>query len=159
MTGVCTSLCQSNFEKLLNETWIDRLIDMGVARYLVAATTRLTVAQRLVRRSCTHCRQPRQLTEEEALRLGNPDAAGRTVYEPKGCMYCANKGFIGRVGLFEMVSMDEALARHVADGAGEPEIVEEMRRRKTARLTDDALEKLCTGESTLAEILRAVTVW
>jgi len=138
---------------------ITRLIDMGVARYLVAATTRLAVAQRLVRRSCSHCRQPRQMTEKEALQLGNPDFAGQTVYEPKGCMYCANKGFVGRIGLFELVSVDEALARRIASGAGEPEIVEEMRHRKVARLTDDAMQKLTSGESTLSEVLRAVTVW
>ena len=138
---------------------ITRLIDMGVARYLVAATMRLAVAQRLVRRACVHCRQARELTENEALLLGNPDLSGQTVYEPKGCMYCANKGFVGRIGLFEIVPMDEALSRRVADGAGEPEIVEEMRRRKIPRLTDDALEKLWAGDSTVAEVLRAVTVW
>jgi type IV pilus assembly protein PilB len=138
---------------------ITRLIDMGVPRYLVAATLRLAVAQRLVRRACGHCLEPHELTESQALQLGNPDMCGQTVYQPKGCIYCANKGFVGRFGLFEMVPMDESFSRYVAAGAGEPEIIEELRRRKVPRLTDDALEKLRAGDSTLAELLKAVTGW
>ena len=64
---------------------------------------RLAVAQRLVRRLCSRCRKPRELTEAEAVALGNPEAAGATVYEPAGCLYCANRGFVGRIGLFEML--------------------------------------------------------
>jgi type IV pilus assembly protein PilB len=138
---------------------VTRLIDMGVARYLVAATVRLAVAQRLVHRSCEHCRQPRELKPEEALALGNPDWAGQTVHEPAGCLYCGNKGYVGRVGLFEMLPMDEALSRELAAGAGEPEIAEAMRQRRLPRLTEDALGKLTTGDSTVEAALRAVTVW
>ncbi len=138
---------------------VTRLIDMGVARYLVAATLRLVVAQRLVRRACSHCREPRELSLEEATLLGNPTVAGRTVYEPRGCMYCANKGFVGRLGLFEMMPADAAFSRLIAGGAEEGDLVEEMRRRGGARLVDDAMEKLATGDTTVADVLRAVTVW
>lgn len=138
---------------------VTRLIDMNVARYLVAATLRLVVAQRLVRRACSHCREPRTLTEEEATLLGNPAMAGRTVYEPRGCMYCANKGFVGRLGLFEMMPADAALSRLIASGAEEGELVEEMRRRGTRLLVDDAMEKLAAGDTTVGDVLRAVTVW
>ncbi len=138
---------------------VTRLIDMGVARYLVAATIRLVVAQRLVRRACSHCREPRTLSEEEATLLGNRELAERTVFEPRGCMYCANKGFVGRLGLFEMMPVDASLSRHIAEGAEEGEIIEEMRRRGIARLVDDAMEKLATGDTTVGDVLRAVTVW
>jgi len=138
---------------------VTRLIDMGVARYLVAATLRLVVAQRLVRRACSHCREPRTLNEEEAVLLGNPAMAGRSVYEPRGCMYCANKGFVGRLGLFEMMPADAALSRLIASGAEEGGLVEEMRRRGARLLVDDAMEKLATGDTTVADVLRAVTVW
>ena len=77
---------------------LTRLADMGLARYLIAATMRLVVAQRLVRRLCARCRKPRELTECEAIALGNPQAAGTTVYDPAGCMYCADRGFVGRLG-------------------------------------------------------------
>ena len=107
-----------------------RLADMGVDRYLIAATMRLAVAQRLVRRLCPRCRQPRELTESEAVALGNPQAAGTTVYEPGGCLYCADRGFVGRLGLFELMPVDEALSRQVAAGADEGEIVAEIRRAR-----------------------------
>ena len=138
---------------------VTRLIDMGVARYLVAATLRLVVAQRLVRRACSHCREPRTLSDAEATLLGNPAMAGRTVYEPRGCMYCANKGFVGRLGLFEMMSADASLSRLIANGAEEGDIVEETQRRGTARLVDDAMAKLAAGETAVGDVLRAVTVW
>jgi len=138
---------------------ITRLIDMQVQRYLVAATLRLAVAQRLVRKLCPRCRSPRVLSEAEAAALGHKSATGQTVYEPAGCMYCANRGFVGRLGLFEMVPMDESLARRVAEGAEEGNIVEEMQTRHVPRLVDDALEKLLAGETSVREVLAAVTVW
>jgi general secretion pathway protein E len=138
---------------------VTRLIDMGVARYLVAATLRLVVAQRLVRRACSHCRQPRELTPQWATLLGDPSLAGRTVFEPQGCMYCANRGFVGRLGLFEMMPVDASLSRLISDGAGEVEIIEEMQRRGSARLIDDAMGKLLAGETVTDDVLRAVTVW
>ncbi len=130
---------------------VTRLIDMGVARYLVAATLRLVVAQRLVRLSCEHCRQKIELTSQWAQLMGDPSLAGRTVYQPSGCMYCANRGFVGRLGLFEMMPVDASLSRLIAEGAGEVEIMEEMQRRGATRLIDDALRKLIAGDT--------VTVW
>jgi type II secretory ATPase GspE/PulE/Tfp pilus assembly ATPase PilB-like protein len=66
---------------------------------------------------------------------------------------------VGRLGLFEMMPADAALSRLIADGAEEGEVVEEMRRRGVARLVDDAMEKLAVGDTTVADVLRAVTVW
>jgi type IV pilus assembly protein PilB len=138
---------------------VTRLADMGIERYLIAATIRLAVAQRLVRRLCPRCRQPRELTEAEAVALGNPQAVGATVYEPGGCLYCANRGFVGRIGLFEMMPVDEALSRQVAAGADEGAIVAEIRHRKVPRLIDDALAKICAGTATVREVLAAATIW
>ncbi|TVS16302.1 MAG: type II/IV secretion system protein [Planctomycetaceae bacterium] len=138
---------------------VTRLIDMGVARYLVAATLRLVVAQRLVRLSCEHCRQEIELTSQWAQLLGDPSLAGRTVYQPSGCMYCANRGFVGRLGLFEMMPVDASLSRLIAEGAGEVEIMGEMQRRGATRLIDDALRKLIAGDTVTEDVVRAVTVW
>ncbi len=95
----------------------------------------------------------------EAAALGNPAAAGAAVYEPAGCLYCANRGLVGRLGLFEMLPVDEALSRRIADGADEGEIVSEIGRRGVPRLVDDALEKIRGGQTTVQEVLTAVTVW
>ncbi|MEL7338811.1 MAG: GspE/PulE family protein, partial [Planctomycetota bacterium] len=83
---------------------VTRLADMGVDRFLVAATLRLAVAQRLVRRLCRHCRKARPLEEAEAIALGHPDRAGATVYDAAGCHFCADRGYVGRLGVFELLS-------------------------------------------------------
>ncbi len=137
---------------------VTRLVDMGVERYLIAATLRLAVAQRLVRRLCARCRRERALLPSEAAALGNPAAAGATVYDPAGCLYCANRGLVGRLGLFEMLPVDEALSRRIADGADEGEIVGEIGRRGVPRLVDDALDKIRNGQATVQDVLTAVTV-
>ena len=138
---------------------ITRLTDMGVDRYLTAATVRLAVAQRLVRRLCKHCRKPREMTLAEARLFGRDESAGVEVFEPAGCLYCANRGYTGRVGLFELLPVDETLAREIAGGADEAQIVESARRRGLARLSDDAFDKVLGGGTTVREALSAVTLW
>ncbi len=138
---------------------ITRLSDMGVDRYLTAATVRLAVAQRLVRRLCTHCHKPRELTMAEAVALDKPDQVGATVFEPGGCLYCANRGFAGRLGVFELLPVDEELARKIADGAEEATIAGHARQRGIPKLHDDAFEKLTKGLTTVKEALSAVTIW
>jgi type IV pilus assembly protein PilB len=138
---------------------ITRLLDMGTDRFLIAATIRLAVAQRLVRRLCMRCRRPRPLAESEALAIGFLEAAGTTVYDAGGCMYCADRGYVGRLGLFEMLPFDESLSRLVAEGGGEGDVIRAARKRNVPRLSDDALAKLHAGETTVKEVLEAVTVW
>ena len=138
---------------------VTRLVDMGVQRYLIAATLRLAVAQRLVRRLCARCRRERELLPSEAAALGNPDAAGAVVYDPVGCLYCANRGLVGRLGLFELLPVDESVSRHIADGADEAALAAEIGCRGIPRLVDDALSKLYDGQTTVQEVLTAVTVW
>jgi type IV pilus assembly protein PilB len=138
---------------------ITRLADMGIERFLIGATVRLCVAQRLVRRLCAHCRRPRPLTTAEAVALNRLSAEGATVYEPVGCLYCANRGYAGRLGLFELFPTDEELARRIAQGCDEAELLQEMRARQIGTLLDDAIEKLFTGETSVKEVLSSVTVW
>jgi type II secretory ATPase GspE/PulE/Tfp pilus assembly ATPase PilB-like protein len=138
---------------------ITRLSDMGVDRYLTAATLRLAVAQRLVRELCPRCRVPREMTAQEAIALNHPEVAGITVYEPGGCLYCANRGFRSRQGIFELLPIDETLSREIARGAEEAEIIGYSRQSGVARLTDDAFAKVIHGTTTVRESLSAVTVW
>ena len=83
-------------------------------------------------------RKPRELTTAEAIALDRPAAAGATVYEPGGCLYCANRGFVGRLGVFELLPVDESLARAIAEGAEEAAIVGLARQNEVKRLTDRA---------------------
>ncbi|TWT89845.1 putative type II secretion system protein E [Pseudobythopirellula maris] len=130
---------------------VTRLVDMGVPPYLVASTLRLCVAQRLVRRLCQLCRKPHEMSEAEAAGLGRPELTGQLVYEPKGCATCQNRGYKGRLGLFEMLPIDTEFGRIIVNGCDEIEIVEKMQQRGITLLADDAVNKLTAGLTSYAE--------
>jgi type II secretory ATPase GspE/PulE/Tfp pilus assembly ATPase PilB-like protein len=137
---------------------VTRLIDMGLEPFQVAATVRLCIAQRLARRLCTHCRRPRVLSAAEAAAVGRPEAAGATVYEPGSCEMCNRRGYRGRIGLFELLPIDEDIARRIVDGANEADISRHARNKKIAGLRDDAASKLLAGLTSFDEIV-AVSAW
>ncbi|MFN0244977.1 MAG: GspE/PulE family protein [Planctomycetota bacterium] len=135
---------------------VTRLVDMGADRYLVAATLRLSVSQRLVRRLCPYCRVPAELDARTARALGRPEAAGMQVHEARGCVYCAGRGYSGRSGVFELLAVDDELAQAIDDGASEVELVRRARAQGVATIQDDALAKLAEGTTSLREALAAV---
>jgi type II secretory ATPase GspE/PulE/Tfp pilus assembly ATPase PilB-like protein len=132
-----------------------RLSDMGMAPHLIAATLRLSVAQRLVRRLCRRCRRPVVLGEAHAMALGIADAAGETVYEDGGCLYCAGRGFSGRMGLFECLAPDRELSALIAKGAPEVELAGHLRRSHFKTLLADGAAKVRAGLTTVREVLGA----
>lgn len=138
---------------------VTRLGDMGVERYLIASTLRLSIAQRLVRRLCSRCRRPGVLSEAEGRVLGRPDAAGRPMFTKAGCYYCGGKGTSGRLALFEFLPLDDSWSMIVNRGAQEVEIIDEMKKRQIPLLIDDALHKLETGVTTFEEVRNAVAAW
>jgi general secretion pathway protein E len=99
------------------------------------------------------------MTEPEAIALGRPSSAGQTVYDPAGCIYCANRGYGGRLALFEMLTLSEDWAQRIGAGAEEAELLERMREARIATLVDDAAEKLFAGMTSVREVLGAVAVW
>ena len=131
---------------------VTRLVDMGIAPYQAAATLRLAVGQRLVRPLCQKCRVPRPLREEEAAAIGRPEAVGRTVYGPGRCAACNDRGFKGRVGVFEMIPIDAELARMVVAGGTEGDVARYARQCKHPSLQEDASLKLLSGMTTLEEL-------
>lgn len=136
---------------------LTRLVDMGVDRYLVAATLRLSVSQRLVRRLCPYCREPSTLDASAARLLGRSEAAGSAAFVPRGCVFCAGRGFLGRAGVFELLPLDEELARAVAGGAEESELAASARSRGTQGIAADALDKIASGTTSVREALGAVS--
>ena len=137
---------------------ITRLIDMGILPYQVAATLRLSVAQRLVRRLCPACRRPRSLTHDEAKVMGRSDMAGATVYEPGSCSHCDQRGYRGRIGLFGLLPIDTELARRIVAGCHEADIDHYTRERKIPQLRDDAARKLLDGIVSYGELV-AISAW
>jgi type II secretory ATPase GspE/PulE/Tfp pilus assembly ATPase PilB-like protein len=136
---------------------VTRLADMGVPAHLIGATLRLGVAQRLVRRLCPECRQPASLSPAEAIALGSPALAGRTAYRPRGCLYCAGRGYAGRVGLFECLAPDAQIAGLIEGGGTEAQLLSAVRGKGFRSLLDDAVAKVLAGVSTVAEVLEVVT--
>jgi type II secretory ATPase GspE/PulE/Tfp pilus assembly ATPase PilB-like protein len=137
---------------------VTRFIDMGVQPYQVAATIKLCIAQRLVRRLCQHCKQPREITAAEASVIGRPGAAGTTIYEPKGCPLCNDRGYRGRLGVFELLPIDDDIARHVVEGCDEGLIARLAREKKIPSLRDDAATKLLAGLTSYDELV-TVAAW
>lgn len=135
---------------------VTRLRDMGIEKFLVAATLRLAIAQRLCRRLCPHCRKPRDMETTEAMALGRPELAGQTIYEPGGCVYCAGRGFNGRIAMFEMLGIDNETAQLIGADAEEADLIAAARKRETPLLIDDAIEKLTNGVTSLSEVTGAV---
>lgn len=136
---------------------VTRLVDLGIDPFLVSAVLRLTASQRLVRRLCPRCHVPRPLTREEAQLLGCPEKEGTTVYEPGGCLHCAGRGFIGRIGLFELLPVGEQLSRLIAAG-GASETALERACGNYRSLIEDARRKIFAGESTVKEVLSTIVI-
>lgn len=138
---------------------VTRMADMGVERYLIASTLRLSIAQRLVRRLCSHCRVAQPLTAIEALSFNRAELAGTPAFRSGGCLYCGGKGFSGRLGLFEFLSLDETWSQTLASGAQESDLFNEMKVRKLPTLLDDAVLKITSGLSSPEQVRTAVAGW
>ena len=100
---------------------VTRLRDMGVEPFLLASTLRLIVAQRLVRRLCDHCRTPEIADKKTAKLVGAK--AGVQVWRPHGCAHCGNTGYVGRVGLYEVLKIDDRVRRLIAAEADEDAVI------------------------------------
>ncbi|MDP0494988.1 MAG: GspE/PulE family protein [Verrucomicrobiota bacterium JB024] len=133
---------------------VTRLADIGTERYLIGSTLIGVLAQRLARRLCPHCRRKHSCTPDEARLLGVPEDSGTQIYEPGGCSFCLGTGFLGRIGFFEALWVNQDLRVAIADGAGEREI----RRLATdyTTLWEDCREKVLNGDVALSEIIHFI---
>jgi type IV pilus assembly protein PilB len=136
---------------------VNRLVEMGVPRYLVAAAWHCFVAQRLVRRLCPHCKVAENLTDERWVELGLGPAPKKRmkVYGPVGCSKCFNTGYRGRVGLYEVLTIDDDLRELVATGGTVLDIQRMAREKGVISLRDDGVKKVLDGTTSYLELLRA----
>ncbi len=133
---------------------ITRLRDMGVEPFLLSSSLIGSIAQRLVRRLCIECREPYAATETEIQTLGiNPEQTPVTIYRATGCDKCNNLGYRGRIGIFEVVSIDDKMRQFIHDGVGEHGLEEHARTRSNS-IKHNACAKVLTGETSLEEIIR-----
>ncbi|MBO5940503.1 MAG: type II/IV secretion system protein [Kiritimatiellae bacterium] len=138
---------------------VTRLTNMGIERHLVAATLRLSVAQRLARVLCPYCRRPHAITAAEAMLCGNPEFEGKIAYRPNGCFRCAGSGIRGRTGLFEFFKPDVAISSAISEGANEADLFAMCRERNAKTLFEDGMEKCLAGIVSLQEVHRVAGVF
>ncbi len=135
---------------------LTRLIDMGVKPFLVSTAVMAVMAQRLIRRLCDKCKEAYEPTALELRQLHlTPDSLeGRTVYRPRGCDDCSNTGYRGRVGAFELFSMDATLREMCFRGASTVKLREQAKvSGGMVSLMEDGVRKFLSGATTIEEVL------
>jgi len=134
-----------------------RLNDMGVESVLIASSTIGVLAQRLVRIVCQTCREAYELTPELKQQLAIPAAESATMYRARGCEECAMSGYLGRIGIFEMLVPDESMRKLIAAKAPYAEIAQAARKKGMRTLRDDGIMKARAGITTLEEVFRVTS--
>jgi type IV pilus assembly protein PilB len=130
-----------------------RLVDMGVAAYMVATSLIGVIAQRLVKVLCPSCKKPRMSTPEENELMGIPNSI--QIYEPCGCNECNNTGYRGRTAIHEIIHCTSKVSSIIAAGGSKEEIESAAKEQGTKLLRDNASELVQAGETSIDELVRA----
>ncbi len=133
---------------------LTRLIDMGIEPFLLTSTVRAVIGQRLVRTLCPHCKQARPASPEENHALAPLPVV--TLWQPIGCQQCGGTGYLGRVGLFEMMPMSEKLRALTLARAGSDAMDQAARQAGMQSLLEDGMNKMRAGLTTFEEVRRVV---
>lgn len=135
---------------------VTRLLELGVPGYLIKATVIGVVAQRLVRTLCPHCKETEDVDQSAWEQLVKPwkAPAPAKVYRPVGCLECRNTGYLGRQGIYEMLSLTESVQQHIHDGCDIDSLrVQGMKEgMRTLRLS--GAQKVAAGLTTIEEVMR-----
>jgi type IV pilus assembly protein PilB len=133
---------------------ITRLIEMGIEPFLVASAIDAVVAQRLARMLCRHCKRRTIIPAEVVRDHGFHAHYDIEAYEPVGCMRCAGMGYRGRIGLYEVMVMSDEIRTLTLQRAAAEQIAEVAIKEGMRRLREDGLDKVKTGQTSMAEISR-----
>jgi type IV pilus assembly protein PilB len=135
---------------------IARLLDLGMEAFLITATLEGILAQRLVRRICTNCKEEYKPTEQQLMELGllPEDVAGRVFYYGAGCDYCNNTGYRGRLGIFELMVMDDELRELIMNQGSTAVLRNASRKRGMRTLRESGLLAIYDGVTTIEEVVR-----
>jgi len=133
---------------------VTRLEDMGLEPYLLGDSLSGIIAQRLVRRLCPHCKVPHLATAEEMEMLGEAGGEPITIYEPGGCEVCSNTGYYGRIGIFEILAMNQELKRIISSRGGTEAIREAASRSGMKTLKMSCIDYVKQGITSTKELMR-----
>ena len=136
---------------------ITRLIDMGIESYIAGDAVVGVIAQRLVRRLCNTCKQPRLVEDDERVQLGVPaDEEDVIIYEPQGCPLCNDTGYSGRIGVYEMMPVSRELQAVIASGATADVIEKQALKEGMLTLKMGAAKHVLDGITSIAEMNKIV---
>jgi type IV pilus assembly protein PilB len=135
---------------------INRLMNMGVEPFLVASSVHLVAAQRLVRKICSACRQEVKVPEAALINLGFAPEEARTLklYKGRGCERCSSTGYKGRIGLFEVMEIDEDVRDLILSGGSAYELRAKAVENDMMTLRGSGLQKIRDGVTTIEEVVR-----
>ncbi|MFC2010189.1 GspE/PulE family protein [Chloroflexota bacterium] len=134
-----------------------RMIDLGVEPFLLCSALIGVVAQRMVRRVCPYCSQPTKVSEDERIAYEEEMKEKRTEFLiGSGCNFCADTGYLGRTGIFEVMIMSETIRRMVLSGESSDKVKEQSCKEGTNLLWHDGMLKVQEGMTTPYEVIRNV---
>ncbi|HBU69560.1 MAG TPA: type II secretion system protein GspE [Elusimicrobia bacterium] len=141
---------------------VTRLLDMGVEPYLIASSLHGVLAQRLVRALCTHCRDPYKPPARvlESLKVRLPDNKSDIVfYRPRGCAHCDGSGYSGRVGIYELLVINEAIRDMILSGAKLSDLRAAAEKNGMVSMKQNGITLVSQGVTTMAEVLRVLPAY
>jgi type IV pilus assembly protein PilB len=139
---------------------VTRLVDMGIAPFLISATLEAVVAQRLVRNICPDCRASFEPDDELLLEFGQEAERlrGATFYFGKGCPTCHHTGHKGRTAIFEILIVDEKIRKGILDGKSSGDLRELALRSGMQTLRESGIQAVLEGRTTIEEVLRETSL-
>ena len=146
---------------------ITRLRKMGVSNYDISSTVGTSVSQRLVRKVCKKCARKREFNDREKeiiKKIGEKynvefDLTNKYTYDPVGCKECNNSGYYDRIGIFEVLSLDDNIKELIVNGASSIEIRKEALKGNFKPLVVDGIKKVIDGITTLDELDKKIILY
>ena len=136
---------------------IFRMMDLGVEPFLLTSAMIGVVAQRMVRRVCPYCSRPTPVNPDEQAAYEEEMKEKRAEFlVGAGCNFCANTGYLGRTGIFEVMVMSEPIRRKILGGANSDDIRHQAREESMVSLWHDGMLKVKEGVTTPFEVIRNV---
>ena len=133
---------------------LTRLVNIGLEPFLVGAAVNAVLAQRLVRKLCVHCKDLRDPPPEQVEFLELSGIMGQKIYQPVGCDKCRQIGYSGRVGIYELLTVDDQMRDVIARNPNVAEFRQLCLERGMVSLRQDGMAKVAEGTTTVAEVLR-----
>lgn len=134
---------------------VNRLVEMNIDRSIVAQSIRGMVAVRLVRKICDKCKEETTPTEDQ-MKLLPPELEGSKFYHGKGCDACQHLGYMERIGIFEIIDVDDEIRASIFDAQSSATILELLKKKNVKNLRTAAFNKVRDGVTTIEEALRVV---